>query len=176
AAPNGQARQDPPANRAPTPEGEKEGKQGPVAVQVVRPQPGGLERTMRLSCTLKSFDRADTYPRVSGVLKTLTVDIGDRVKKDQVLAEVDAPLLALEERQAASALKLAKGQMREAEARVTAAKAEVRLAQGAIEQKRAELQSAKAILTSQQHAYERVKKLGETGTVHMRVVGREGCC
>jgi HlyD family secretion protein len=57
---------------------------------------------------------------------------------------------------------------------VAAAKAEVRLAQGAIEQKRAELQSARAILTFQQNAYERFKRLAETGTVDMRLVEEKG--
>jgi RND family efflux transporter MFP subunit len=174
AAPKGEARQEPPAKQRPTPEGEKEGKHGPVAVQVVRPQPGGLARTMTQRCTLQAFDRTALYPRVAGVLKTVLVDIGDGVKKGQVLAEVEAPLLTLEERQAAIALKQAKGQVREAEARVAVARAELRLAKGAIDQKQAELQSARAVLTFQKSSYERFKKLAETGTVDTRLVEEKG--
>jgi RND family efflux transporter MFP subunit len=174
AAPNGGARQDPPAQRAQVPDGEKGDKQGPVAVQVVRPQPGGLERTTTLRCTVQAFDRTALYPRVSGVLKQLTVDLGDRVKKGQVLAEVEAPLLDLEAKQAVAALKQAKGQVREAEARMAAARAELRLAKGIVDQKQTELQTAKVVLNSQQNSYERFKKLVETGTVEMRLLDEKG--
>jgi RND family efflux transporter MFP subunit len=170
AAPTGDARQDPPARRAPTPEGAKEGERGPVAVQVVRPQPGGLARTTTQRCTVQAFDRAEFYPRVSGYLKLIKVDIGDRVKMGQVLAEVDAPLLALEEKIAASALKQAKGLEREAQARIGVARAEIQLARGGTEEKKTQLQSAKASLTYQQKQYERLKELVRIGSVDQRLL------
>jgi multidrug efflux pump subunit AcrA (membrane-fusion protein) len=170
AAPTGEARQDPPPGDREKNKEVKTDQEGPFTVEVTKPQQGGLARTTTQRCTVQARDRADFYPQVSGFLKSLKVDIGDHVKKGLVLAEVDAPLLALEEKIAASALKQAKGQVREAEARILAAKAEVQLARGSIEQKKTELQSAKASMTYQQRQYERMQELVKIGSVDQRLL------
>jgi RND family efflux transporter MFP subunit len=174
AAPAGDARQGDPPGQPQKAKSEEERKAGAVAVRVIKPQPGGLERTFRTSGTALAFEHADLFARTPGVLKGLTVDIGDRVKAGQLLAEIDAPLLALEEKQAAAAVKQVKGQVREAEARVAAVKAEVRLARGVVQQKEAELQSARAALAFQQNSFERIKKLAAAGTIDARLLEEKG--
>ena len=49
---------------------------------------------------VEAFEWANLSPRVSGYLKTLTVDIGDTVKKGQLLAQVEAPELEAEAKKA----------------------------------------------------------------------------
>src|SRR6266568_1511138 len=96
------------------------------------------------TCPFFTRSPMSTFSRfTSGAVKRLNVDIGDRVKKGQVLAEIDAPLLALEEKQAAIAVQQARGQGREAEVRVAAARAELQAAKSAIVQRQAELEGAK---------------------------------
>src|SRR5262249_44888687 len=128
AAPAGEPGQIRPPDRAQDGKQEEPGKEGPVAVRVVRPQPGGLKREARHACTLQPFETQEIVAPVSGFLKTLNVDIGARVRKGELLAEIDVPLLALEEKQAELGVKQAQGKIREAEARAAAAKAEVQLA------------------------------------------------
>lgn len=60
-------------------------------VVVTQPRRGGLVRTVRQPGTVLAFDKAALYAKVSGYLVRQKVDIGDIVKKNEVLAEVDAP-------------------------------------------------------------------------------------
>src|SRR5262245_45810849 len=53
-------------------------------VEVVAPVPGGLVRTTTQPGSVHAFEHADLYAKVSGYLKTQSVDIGDQVKTGQV--------------------------------------------------------------------------------------------
>jgi RND family efflux transporter MFP subunit len=63
-------------------------------------------------------------PLVSGIIKEVRVDIGDAVKKGQVLLVLDAPLLGKEVEEAEASLELARAQMEEAEAAAALAEAQ----------------------------------------------------
>ena len=60
-------------------------------VEVVRPRAGGIPRMTVQPGSVYAFESVDLYAMVSGYLKTQDVDIGSRVKKGQVLAEIDVP-------------------------------------------------------------------------------------
>src|SRR3954471_13527010 len=62
-----------------------------VAVQLIRPHRGGMARTTEMPGTIRAFEFAPLYAKVSGYLKELNVDRGDRVKKGQLLALVYDP-------------------------------------------------------------------------------------
>src|SRR5262249_36628701 len=62
-----------------------------MRVEVVTPEPGGLGRTVVQPGIIHAFDKAELYAKVSGYLVHQKVDIGDAVKKGDVLAEVEAP-------------------------------------------------------------------------------------
>ncbi len=138
------------AENGPNPE------KGRVVVAVVRPQ---SERVAWLTCHVVASEVARLAAPVSGVLKEVSVDLGDRVKKGQVLAVIDAPLLALEARQATAAVQQAKGGVDEAEAHVAAATAQVEAAQSVVFQREAEVKSAEAAVGYRQKLVERMKQL-----------------
>ena len=72
----------------------------PVAVQTVLPRRGEIARTITLpSFRILAYQEATLYAKVSGYLKTLTVDKGDAVKQGQLLAEVEVPELLADETQ-----------------------------------------------------------------------------
>jgi multidrug resistance efflux pump len=119
---------------------------------------------------VEAFDRADLIPGVSGLLKSVKVDIGDVVKKGQLLAEVEAPLLALGEKQAAGALKQAEGKIREAEALIAVAQAELQVAKGGVVLRQAEVDSAKANVNLQKAQLKRFKELLENKAIDVRIV------
>ena len=50
-------------------------------------------RSLELPATIHGFIETPVYAKVAGYLKTITVDKGDRVKRDQILAVLDAPEL-----------------------------------------------------------------------------------
>ncbi|WP_020597229.1 efflux RND transporter periplasmic adaptor subunit [Spirosoma panaciterrae] len=62
---------------------------------------------LNLPGELESYYETDIYPRVSSYVKALHVDIGDQVKKGQVLAELEAPELTANLTEAYSKVKAA---------------------------------------------------------------------
>ena len=72
----------------------------PVTVQTVVPKRGEIARTITLpSFRILAYQEATLYAKVSGYLKTLTVDKGDVVKEGQLLAEIEVPELLADETQ-----------------------------------------------------------------------------
>jgi RND family efflux transporter MFP subunit len=69
-------------------------------VKVVRAVPGGQLPELVLPGTVKAFASAPIYARTSGYLKSWHADIGAHVKKGQLLAELEAPDLDAQYRQA----------------------------------------------------------------------------
>lgn len=127
------------------PEGGDKKNAEPVRVKVVKPKPGGLK--------LKAIQRADVVaahqqqivPLVSGTIKEVRVELGDRVKKGQVLIVLDAPLLVKEVEEAAANLEMAQAQVDEAKATLEAAEKLAHKGLGEVPQKaRASLRAASA--------------------------------
>ncbi len=73
-------------------------------VSVIHPKPGSLKNEVVLPGNIQAFIDSPIYARDSGYLKKWYVDIGARVKAGQVLAEIDAPELDQQVRQAKAAL------------------------------------------------------------------------
>src|ERR1039458_1620617 len=72
----------------------------PITVQTVVPKRGEIARTITLpSFRILAYQEATLYAKVSGYLKTLTVDKGDAVKEGQLLAEIEVPELLADEAQ-----------------------------------------------------------------------------
>jgi membrane fusion protein (multidrug efflux system) len=65
----------------------------PVAVQLVQPKRGPITRNITLPGEVKAYQQAVFYAKVSGYLKTITVDKGDPVKEGALLAEIEVPEL-----------------------------------------------------------------------------------
>lgn len=62
------------------------------------PKRGEIARTVTLpSFRILAYQEATLYAKVSGYLKTLTVDKGDSVKEGQLLAEIEVPELLADE-------------------------------------------------------------------------------
>src|SRR5512135_1575954 len=70
----------------------------PVTVQTVLPRRGAITRSVTLpTFRILAYQEATLYAKVSGYLKTLTVDKGDAVKERQLLAEIEVPELLADE-------------------------------------------------------------------------------
>jgi membrane fusion protein, multidrug efflux system len=70
----------------------------PLTVQTALPRRGEIARSITLpSFRILAYQEATLYAKVSGYLKTLTVDKGDAVKAGQLLAEIEVPELLADE-------------------------------------------------------------------------------
>lgn len=86
-------------------------------------QPKEAGKTITVPATVQSIETVEIFSLVTGHLAKQTVDIGDRVKKGQVLAEIDAPILVKEVQQAEATLQQANAQLIQAEKHVRSAAA-----------------------------------------------------
>jgi RND family efflux transporter MFP subunit len=69
-------------------------------VATIKPEHGPADQELVLPGTVQAFYEAPIYARTSGYLKTWYSDIGARVARGQVLAEIDTPEVDQELRQA----------------------------------------------------------------------------
>ena len=77
-----------------------------------------MARSISEPGTVKAFDYADLYAKVSGFLQEQSVDIGDSVTPGQLLAKIYAPELVQAVDQAKAQLDQAKAQVNLAEAAI----------------------------------------------------------
>ncbi len=68
-------------------------------VHVVRPESRTIERIVSQPAFINAFEQTSIFPKISGYIQAWTVDIGDRIKKDQVMAELFVPELEAEYQQ-----------------------------------------------------------------------------
>ena len=72
----------------------------PITVQATLPHRGEIARTITLpTFRIQALQEATLYAKVSGYLKTITVDKGDEVKQGQLLADIEVPELLADETQ-----------------------------------------------------------------------------
>ena len=132
-------RQDPPAAKGP-PAADKPAPKGEgPEVTVATARRSRWERTTNQAGTLVAFDSADLYARTTGYLKSLNVNIGSRVKRGDVLAEIHEPELV-------PAIEKARAEVVRAETRIRKVQAAVQVARAAMDVEQAKVQAATAAL------------------------------
>ncbi len=144
-----------------------------VAVQVVKPTPGGLERVTIQPASVQSFDWVDKFAQVSGVLEKQDVDLGSRVKKGQLLAEILAPELIKEQAHAAAALEQAKAEVTRAREHVNAAAAELESTRKLVKQREFEKESKVTYYGFRKKVLNRYKELVKTTVIEEALVDEE---
>src|SRR6058998_772019 len=66
------------------------------SVQIVRVEKGETARRLTLPGNIRAYQEATLYAKLAGYLKSISVDRGDWVKANEVLAEIEAPELLAE--------------------------------------------------------------------------------
>ncbi|HEV3007083.1 MAG TPA: efflux RND transporter periplasmic adaptor subunit, partial [Pirellulales bacterium] len=111
----------------------------PLRVQVTQPKTRDIVRVVGQPSFVESYERTSIYPKLSAFIKHWYVDIGDHVKKNQVLADLFVPEVEEDCRTKYEALELAEKRVRLADEKVKVADANVKVAA-------AHLDAAKEIL------------------------------
>jgi membrane fusion protein (multidrug efflux system) len=131
-------------------------------VAVVAPDARVLNATIDLPGRLEAYYRAPIFARVSGYLKSWTVDIGARVKAGQVIAEIEAPDLDQQLLQARADLASQEASARLSEATLTRRKTLIAsnfVSMQEIDERSADLSNKKAAVNSGQANVERLEAL-----------------
>lgn len=109
-------------------------------IGVVPAQPQDLSRDVVLAAEFRPYQQVDLHAKVAGYVKTISVDVGDRVKKGQLLAVLEIPEL--------------QDEITESQAGVGRSDADLKRAQG-------ELQRAQSAYTVGHLAYSRLAEVAK---------------
>lgn len=113
-------------------------------VATVQPQPGQNQQKLRLPASLSGVHETTVYARADGYVRNYNVDMGDKVRQGQILAQLEAP--ELEESLAQAQAQVVSGQaaVQQARTEVLRAQANVVQVQADIDGARADIQQAQA--------------------------------
>jgi RND family efflux transporter MFP subunit len=149
------ARQDRPVGKVDA--GPPKGGAHVVATEHVRKT--DLRRTTTQAATVHAYESVDVYSRVSGYLKSVKVDIGDVVKRGQLVAEVFVPELGAELERDEAALAQARVSVKLTQARSQVATADLDAARAEVEEAAAEVKRAESACNYHQKKLERYRDL-----------------
>ncbi|MGE0758915.1 MAG: efflux RND transporter periplasmic adaptor subunit [Pirellulaceae bacterium] len=131
-------------------------------------------KTMQLFTTqpgrIEAFESAPLFPKLAGYVESVLVDIGDAVKKDQVLLQLAIPELHDELEQREALVAQAEAEIQQAEAAAAAAEAAVHSAQARVAQAEASTGRTEAEYARWQSEHARIKDLAERGSVTPKLV------
>jgi RND family efflux transporter MFP subunit len=85
-------------------------------IEVVAPKPGASDRALQLPGTVQALQETLLFARASGYVRAWRADIGDKVDKGQVLAEIETPELDQELSQGRAQLLQTKASLMQAKA------------------------------------------------------------
>jgi HlyD family secretion protein len=137
--------------------------QDAVAVKAAVAEQTTLRRTTTQPATIHAYYSADIYARVSGYVREIRVDIGDRVKQGDVLSVMDIPEMAKQllvadahvaryqalQLRAASMQKLAEANHSSALAGITGAESQITSAQAMLQASEAEFARTESMVEQQ---------------------------
>src|SRR5204863_634517 len=85
-------------------------------IEIVVPKIGASDRALEIPGTVQALQETVLFARASGYVRAWHADMGDKVKKDQVLAEIETPELDQELSQAKAQLQQTQASLLQAEA------------------------------------------------------------
>jgi HlyD family secretion protein len=109
----------------------------PASIQVIQPQKRKIVRIVGQPSFVESYERTSIYPKVTGYIQKWAVDIGDRVKKDQLLATLFVPELREDWETRKRTVKFDQERVDLAEKIVKVAEADVKAAEARLEEAKA---------------------------------------
>ncbi len=116
----------------------------PPTVRLIQPPVRKIVRVVGQPSFVESYERSSVYPKMNAYIKEWKVDIGDKVKKDQVLATLFVPELVEDHGTRKATVILDQQRILLAKEVVLVAKADVQAAEARLEEARAELTSYQA--------------------------------
>jgi HlyD family secretion protein len=121
-------------------------------VTVVYPAYAALGWAVQQPGSMEAFEETSIVPKIAGYVQKWNVDIGDRVKKGDILAKLWVPDLEAD-------LKQKKVEVQQARKTLEVAQAHLASAAAAVEEARAALSRARANLAFWQKHFQRISKL-----------------
>src|SRR5262249_28654186 len=135
----------------------------PPKVRVVKPQVRDIVRVVGQPSFVESYERTSIYPKLTGFIEKWYVDIGDDVKKGQVLCDLFVPEIEEDYRTKGATVKLDEEKVKLAERLVEVARADVKSAEARLEAARAILEQYQAQVDRWNSEVKRLKREKDRG-------------
>ena len=139
-------------------------------MQVIQPQLRKITRVVGQPSFVESYERTSIYPKVTGYIEKWNVDIGDKVKKGDVLADLFVPELREDWETKKATVKLDKERVDLALKLVKVAKADVKAAEARLDEAKAILDKYKAEVDRWESEVKRLKREVERGVVDPQIL------
>lgn len=124
-------------------------------VHVIVAKPAARTESITLPGNIGAMQYATIYARVDGYLKKRYVDIGDEVKKGQLLAEIETPTVDQAVAQALAGLQEAKAKLKNEQANLKQAEEKKKAADSEVDKAKADLDYARITATRWENLVER---------------------
>ncbi|MFI5456088.1 MAG: efflux RND transporter periplasmic adaptor subunit [Isosphaerales bacterium] len=141
-----------------------EGPAGPAvqpvrSVEIVHPERHTVRRSVGVPGELQAFETTPMHAKIAGYVKDWSVNIGAKVKKGQVLAELSVPELEAELKQKQAAVEQSVAKHEQTKAAVKLAEANIAGAEAKLKEVQAGIPRTEADLVRWQLEYKRVEEL-----------------
>ncbi len=142
----------------------------PTSVQVINPTVRNIVRVVGQPSFIESYERTSVYPKPTAYIQKWIVDIGDKVKKGDVLAILFAPELIEEDKTKQAAVVLDQQRIALAKEVVDVAKADVAAALARVKEAEEILERYQAEVERWDTEVKRLQREAERGVVDPRVL------
>jgi len=142
----------------------------PTTVQVINPTVRNIVRVVGQPSFIESYERTSIYPKPTAYIQKWIVDIGDKVKKGDVLATLFAPELIEEDGTKKAAVVLDQQRIALAKEVVEVAKADVMAALARVKEAEEILDKYEAEVERWDTEVKRLQREAERGVVDRRVL------
>jgi HlyD family secretion protein len=132
---------------------------GVSRVAIVRPERGTIRRATEQPGQIEAFETTSIHAKVSGYVEKWTVDIGDRVKKGQVLVVLSVPELDAEAEQRQATVEESQSKLAQARASEEVSQADLASARARLAEEHAGIKRAEADVARWQAEYRRIEQL-----------------
>lgn len=139
-------------------------------VTLIRPSIRTIVREVGQPGFVDAYEQTSIYPKMTAYLEKWDVDIGDRVKKGDVLATLFVPELVEDLKTKQADVSLAGELILQAQKGVTVAEADAKAAAADVEQARSNLGTYRAEVDRWQSEVERLTKLTDQGVISRQVL------
>lgn len=141
-----------------------------LRVETIHPSTEGMGRKTQQPGSAHSFESAEVFAKVSGYLKAQHVDIGARVDKGKLLAEIDVPELLQEVAREGALLRQAEAEVKQAESNIKSIEAERNATAALIAQAEANVKRYESEREFKEKQFERIRELHALNSVEERLV------
>jgi RND family efflux transporter MFP subunit len=141
-----------------------------VKITTVKVKRGNVPKKISVAASVTAFEPVSIHARLAGVVSKVAVAEGDRVKKGDLLFELDVPDLDVERAKYEAALAQAEATAEQGGAALEAAEASAVAAEATIKEVEADGQRAAAARSLAKKQHERMQKLFEQKSIEERIL------